>query len=110
MSKRVLIDEAADGTREVAHFDADGNLEALQWNNDVAPVIEANKAAQNDGSGGYSATREWRRVASVPVAVLMEYCQAHGVPLSYALGGPGQMDVIKRILKDPDYLYLRTVG
>jgi len=50
MSKRVIIDEAADGTREVAHFDAEGNPEALQWNNDVAPVNQANQGAQKRGA------------------------------------------------------------
>jgi hypothetical protein len=108
MSRRLLVDAAPDGTREIAHFDADGNLTALQWTADVEPVIEANKRAQNDGSRGWGTTREWRKVASIPVAVLMEYCQSRGIPLEHALGGPGQREAIGRMLADSDYRYLRT--
>jgi hypothetical protein len=108
MSHRVLIDESFDGTRDFALFDADGNLIGRQFTNDVEPVIDANKRAQCDGTRGFSPTRELQRIASIPVAVLMEYCQVKGIPLSWALGGAGQMEVIQRILADPDYRYLRT--
>ncbi len=108
MTRRILVDAAIDGTREVAHFDGDGNLEGLQWFNDVEPVIDANKRAKTDGAGGYGKTRELQKIASIPVAVLMEYCSTHGIPLPHALGGPEQTAVIKRILADRDYHYLRT--
>lgn len=109
MTKRFLIDEEWDGTQHIAHFDADGNLEGLRsFNPDVEPVIDANKRAQNDGTRGFGPSRELQKIASIPVSVLMEYCQTHGIPLDYAMGGRGQMEVIKRILADRDYAYLRT--
>ena len=106
-SKRTLVDTAWDGTQEFAHFDSDGNLEGLHLVNDVEPIIDANKQAQCDGNKGYGETLELQHIARIPVSVLMEYCQKNNIPLKYALGGREQMDVIKRILKDPDYRYLR---
>lgn len=108
MSKRFLVDEAFDGTQEIAHFDNDGYLTGIEYRTDVESVVEANKVAQNDGSRGWGKTRELRQIASIPVSVLMTYCQKNSIPLQHALGGREQDEVIKRILKDPDYRYLRT--
>ncbi|TAK98946.1 MAG: hypothetical protein EPO08_17740 [Rhodospirillaceae bacterium] len=102
------MDLGAGGIAEIAHFDSDGDLEALQWTADVEPVIEANKAAQCDGNRGFGESREWRKVASIPLAVLMEYAAQHGIPLQHALGGRAQTEIIERMLGDADYRYLRT--
>ena len=108
MSVRELVDIGPGGIAEVAHFDSDGDLEALQWTADVEPVIEANKGQQNDGTRGFGKSREWQKIASIPLAVLMEYAAKHGVPLQHALGGRAQSELIARMLKDSDYRYLRT--
>ena len=107
-SSKLLTDILWDGTQEFAHFDPDGNLTGLQYVSDHTSVIESNKRAQNEGNKGYGETREWQHIASIPVAVLMDYCNKHGVPMDYALGGPGQMEVINKIINDFDYRYLRT--
>ena len=37
---------------------------------DMEPILEANKAASNDGTGGWTPSRQMRRVASVPLVLL----------------------------------------
>lgn len=112
MSERVLVDETYDGTREFAHFDADGNLVSLQWQTDVESVIDANKRAQNDGTRGYGETREWKQVASIPTAILMDYALKRfghtPQALAFVNTREGFDDVVKKLLKDPDYRWLRT--
>lgn len=112
MSRAIeVIDTWWDGTQELAHFDCDGNLIGIQFHNpDVESVLESNKTQQTEGNEGYGETRELRHVGRVPVSVIMQYAQDHGIPLEYACGGPGQMEVIKRILSDSDYAHLRTVS
>jgi len=108
MGVREIVDVGPGGIAEIAHFDSDGDLEALQWTADVEPVIEANKVLQNDGNRGFGKSREWQKVASVPLAVLMEYAAKHNIPLQHALGGRAQTEIIERMLHDADYRYLRT--
>ena len=108
MTKKFLADEAWDGTQTITHFDSDGNLTDVQMTNDVEPVIEENKLKQTDGNKGYGDSRELQHIASVPVGVLMQYCQEKGIPLQHALGGREQTDIILKMIKDPDYRYLRT--
>jgi hypothetical protein len=37
---------------------------------DAGPILEANKIDSNDGTGGWTPSRQMRRVASVPLALL----------------------------------------
>jgi hypothetical protein len=112
MVSRELVDEAWDGTKEFAHFDTDGNLVGLEWKTDVESVIDANKRAQNDGTRGYGKTREWKHVASIPPAILMEYAMkrfgASAQALAFVNTREGFDDVVKKMINDPDYRWLRT--
>jgi hypothetical protein len=112
MASGELVDEAFDGTREFAHFDADGNLVALQWQSDVEPVIEANKRAQTNGTRGWSASREWRHVASIPPALLLKFaterCGNSPGALRFINSREGFEEIILKMTRDPDYRWLRT--
>ena len=37
---------------------------------DAQPILDANRAASNDGTGGWTPSRQMRRVASVPLVLL----------------------------------------
>ena len=108
LHNRKLVETAWDGTQEFLWFDADGNPVGLQHVAEHGSVLEANKQAQNDGTRGWSPTREMKKLATIPLGVIMDYCQEHGIPMQYATGGPEQMEIINRMLNDPDYALIRV--
>lgn len=71
---------------------------------DVEPVIDWNKAYQNDNPSGMGPTREWKHVARIPVTVVFEWIQRYGVD-------PTQKEnrqLLMRLLNDPEWRYLRA--
>lgn len=77
----------------------DGNL-MFRHCEEVTPVLDQNKAEQNDGDG-YTKDRTMRKIASLPMTV---YCD---------LVRRGIMDdekALRRWLRDPDNRYFRTSG
>lgn len=93
----------------MSHWDAedawiqDGKL-IHKVTQDVEPILERNKALRNDGDG-YSPSRELRRVASIPMAVIYQWMQ-EGVDYR----DPNCWPEIKRRLNSPDWAHLRTAG
>ena len=96
-----------DGVAEYGHFDADGNLEALEWVDDVNAVLDANLAKRNDGSGGYGETREWQHLASIPASLVRKWEIEIGVPDGFLMTKEGFKILLAKI-KDRDYCGLRT--
>lgn len=70
---------------------------------DVEPILDLNKslATENDG---WNATRDMRRVASIPVMVIVKLKAEHGIDVF----NPDHKDALVKILNDPDYAHLRT--
>lgn len=97
-----------DGIAEYAHFDSDGNLEALQHVCDQTNIIELNKTRQNDGTKGYGPTREWRHIASISPATLIEWAIKRGVTYEFINSKEGFEEIVLKYLKDPDYRNLRV--
>lgn len=104
--RSLLIAPSAPG--DVAHYWEDdgqggGVVHSVQ---DVAPLIEQNRAARlhNDG---YTQDRTMRRVASVPLSIMLAWKQHEGWD-PWNMSDP---DVRKRWfqkLSDPDWAALRT--
>jgi hypothetical protein len=102
MTVRRFVEMTPDGIGEELIFHGDGSF-AIRRFEDVEPIVERNKALQTAGDG-YSATREWRRVASIPVTVQMQWINRYGVdPLA-----KGNEALLKRLLNDPEWRHLRT--
>jgi hypothetical protein len=108
MSDRILVDVDAGGIAEYAHFDSDGNLQALEWEADVESVLEANKRRQADGKRGYGPSREWRHTAAVPPILLLKWAVEKGVHPSFLSSREGFEDIVLKMIADPDYRFLRT--
>jgi hypothetical protein len=56
--------------------DADGDVMVVRSVQDVEPILKANAAARHEamtGNGGYSPSRELRRVASVPNVIIHQW-------------------------------------
>lgn len=70
---------------------------------DHAAVLDYNKAQFNHNDG-YTPSRELRRVASIPLHLMVQWLQEEGW---WALN-PEHSDRLVRKLNDPDYAYLRT--
>ena len=70
---------------------------------DVEPALEHNKAlySLNDG---YSPSREMRRAASIPMAVVEKWKNELGVDVF----NPDHRPAVRRLLNSSEYLYLRT--
>ena len=67
---RTELITSSNGIYTYAHFDEMTGDLTIQNVYDAQPILEANKAASNDGTGGWTPSRQMRRVASVPLALL----------------------------------------
>lgn len=90
------------GVRHYMRENADGTT-TFAASQDTDPVIEHNKrlATHNDG---YSPTRELRRVASIPFALILKWKQEEG----WDAFDPACADKLAQKLNSNEYLYLRT--
>lgn len=90
-----------DGIHNRIHLDHEGALtfERIQ---DVEPILEHNKRlyTMNDG---YTPSRDFRRVASIPMTVVEQWMR-EGINIFDKNCAPA----IRRKLNDPQWLYLRT--
>ena len=93
---------ARTGTRHAWRDDGEGGGTVVSTT-DVAAMLERNKqmVSANDG---YSPSREMRRVASIPFAIVHKILSEEGVNIL----DPANVDRLARLLNDPDYAYLRT--
>ncbi len=99
-----LLDQYG-GIVEYLHYDEATGTAAIQQVSDVESVIERNKYLQAH-SDGYSQSREWQKVASIPLSVIEIWKKAHGAdPLE-----KGNEDLLKRLLNDPALKFFRTTA
>lgn len=84
------------------HRGSDGTL-TFERTQDCEPILERNKALQNDGDG-YSPSRDLRRVASIPNVVIEKWLNEDGINLF----DPAHADAVRRKLNDPEWRHLRT--
>ncbi len=109
---RELFEVEGTGVAQYLHFDADGNLQAMEWQEDVEAVIEANKVRKVDGSNGWGATREWRHIADVPHGLFLKFaterCGQSPEALRFINSQEGFAEIVLKMLKDPDYRAFRT--
>lgn len=104
MSRELLV--APDFEGDVAHYsepDEDGGL-VITSVQDVAPILERNKALQNHNDG-YTPSRELRRVAFIPNIIRQKWLIEEGWD-AYRPDLYGDRLVAK--LNDPEWRYLRT--
>lgn len=81
---------------------ADGSL-VVHREADVEPILEINKALAASGDG-YSPSRELRRAASIPCAIIEKWRNELGVDLY----NPDHMPAVRRLLNSNEYRHLRT--
>ena len=94
------------GVRWGYRLDANGGM-TFAAQQDVAPVLEQNKAMANHNDG-YTQSREMARVASIPISIIYKWMTEEGWdPFS---PDPDCQRKLAMKLDSPDYRYLRTSG
>jgi hypothetical protein len=104
MSRRLLDVDRLTGVREYHRYDAATDTTIIESVQDVAPILERNKALANADGGGWSASRELRRAAAIPAIVILKWRREDGIDVFDRNHWPA----VKRKLNDPEWRYLRT--
>lgn len=98
----MLLDQYG-GIIETFDMTSDG-IAVIKREADVESVIEMNKALQREGDG-YSSSREWQKVASIPVIVVEKLGRQLGIDL---MAKENEAKLIS-ILNDPEFAHFRTI-
>lgn len=73
---------------------------------DVEPILDRNHALATSGDGGWNASKDIRRIGSIPVAVQIDWKNNKGVDIHNA----DHADGVRRLLNDIDYSRLRSAN
>ena len=85
----------------------DGDGFRIRSEQDITPILEANKA-QATHNDGYSADRTMRRAATIPFIIGQKWLNEEGWDWRDAPRDPDVARKLVQKLNDPDYAYLRT--
>lgn len=105
MSKELFSYDPMTGL-QTWYEDLGGDEFALHTVQDVAPILEMNKAKQNMGREYYAASKDMWRVASIPATVQMKWLVEDGIDIYNA----DHADRVKKKLNDPDWRHLKTAN
>ena len=92
---------SSNGINTTLHLDGDTLI--VQNTYDATPILESNKIASNDGTNGWTPSRQMRRVANVPLALLHLWDSMGISPTK------DRKEFLKK-LNDPDLRGFRTDG
>lgn len=93
------------GAERLFHSGPGGEY-AIEYRQDVQPILDENKARQNY-SDGWSPGRHFKHVAHIPDSVLMEWMKQDGVNM-FAMQGDECDKWIMRRIRDADYKAVRA--
>lgn len=89
------------GVRKFIRAGDDPDSVQVRYECDNNPVIERNKALQNED---FDRRADMWHVASIPVGVMYEWLVKHGVNA----WNPNHMDAVKKLLNSSDYRWLKV--
>jgi hypothetical protein len=98
-----LLEVQPDGVVEWFHYDEETGAIAIEHVQDVEPLLAANRARAQD-SDGFSPSRELREIAEIPPVIVLKWLNELGIDLFDRNHWPA----VKRLLRDPDWKWLRT--
>lgn len=94
------IDQSAVGEEFLIECDGKYYIKHTQSGESIRAILDQNEYERNQGNNGYGASRELKKVASIPIMMDYEFCKIYG--RDYAK----DRKIIGRILSE--YPYLRT--
>jgi hypothetical protein len=100
---RRLLEVQPDGVVELFHFDETTGQFAIEHVEDIGPALAANQARANAGDG-FSPSRELREIAEIPPVIALKWLNELGIDVFDRNHWPA----VKRLLRDPDWRWLRT--
>lgn len=100
MTERLLDYDPATGVKTWFRHDPFEDRDIIRREQDVTPIIEANKRAQNEATGSMG---EGTLVASIPTNIQYEWLQKYGVKM----WDQNHLPAVKRLLNSSDYRYLK---
>jgi hypothetical protein len=103
----ILRSVDADGTKY--YFEENGTL-TVKNSQDVNPILKKNKRMYNDGDG-YSASKDLKRVASIPTLVLTLWAKEYnGSNNWFGIPNEERKKILKRKLNSNEFRYFRTAS
>jgi hypothetical protein len=100
----VDITQPGDSVVTILHYDEGDDKLVCERVQDVEPILESNKALQNDGTAGYSPSKDLRRIASIPLILVEKWLREEGINVFDRNHWPA----VRNKLNSPEYSYLRT--
>jgi hypothetical protein len=104
MTRRLLDSDPLAGIVEYHHYDPLTDRTIVETVQDVAPILERNKALQNADDRGWSSSRELRRAATIPDVIILKWRSEYGIDVF----NREHWSAVKKLLNDPEWRYLRT--
>ena len=104
MSRRLLDHDPLGGVTEYHHYDSATDTTRIETVQDIAPILERNKALQNSDDGGWSPSRELRRAATIPDIIILKWRHEDGIDVF----DPNHWPAVKRKLNSSEYRWLRS--
>jgi len=99
--EKLLSYDPLTGMREWFSSDDEGDTWHVRYEQDVSPLLDANKEAQNES---WDKRDDLWHAASIPNVVLMEWITKHGIEYF----NPNHKEGVKRLLNSDEYRYLRV--
>jgi len=102
--KRILDRDSLTGAISTFEYDEGEDRALIHQTTDVGPTLEQNKRFQNDGTGGWTPSRDFRHAARIPNAVIELWRTMYGVDIFNKNHAPA----VKRLLNSSEWKFLRV--
>lgn len=99
--ERLFDYNPASGMKTWFSSDDDGDTWRFRYEQDTSPILDANKASQNED---FDKRDDMWHAAKIPAVVLMEWLTKHGVEYWNKNHAPA----VKRLLNSNEYRHLRV--
>jgi hypothetical protein len=101
MSRRLLDADPVTGLFTWHEFDAASGRTAITYEQDVEPLVEANKAQAREAAGPMG---DMAHVASIPASIQLKWLIEKGVDVL----DPDHRQAVAKLLDDPEWRYLKV--
>lgn len=101
MAKRLLDFDPLTGLKTIHEYDHATGETLLHYEQDVEPLLDANKAAQNEQHGKMG---DMVHVASIPVSVQLKWLVEKGVDVL----NPDHKQAVAKLLDSNEWRYLKV--
>lgn len=101
MTERLLDHDPSIGLKTWWSTPDEGDTWNLRYEQDTAPVLDANKSQQTDG---FDRRKDMWHAARIPASVLIEWITKYGIDLY----NPSHKQGVRRLLNSNEYAHLRT--